>query len=1143
MSKRKTASDDKEKRPRLGGLSCDRCVVCQDVAKFGKDHCKSCYGVLYKHIKSSLRQLIEEKVPLYEDDSYGGMLANYHDALAQLKYFNFRGCRTGREDCSDNQFSHSTPARLKCTRCRVKACISRLPVVAANLIRLLYRKLLSESSGQECIYGQHHTAVSYLQPMRQPLVLSTVSMCTSSSQIPPATSPTAHGLTAISLPVPLPTPTAQEKQQGQSQLLQSHQQRLSLESARVPEAQQHLQPSHPRIKMPMSFLQQQSRFSNSPKPHIPLVSFENKEESITSAPPFGKEICRSSSPKPNIPVASSGIHDIRKDLNLNKEKLQQQQVIRQTIDKTASQPHVSKKNLNYPHEYHDQSQREQQFLLVQQSNESGSHISGSFYDGTNVSSPLNLYSDSKSQYKMPSGLIESKTKENTDIQTSAMKSKAGIEQQHAQRKDFEEMATKENPIVSVPNSPYPQPKIEPQQNRIPYNFERSNAVQRDLNQPSRHKIHDDKSPFVMQDNTESIHQQSVQPIQSSSDQAPSLPQTSIDNGVMNKHDITSRQSEGYLPAYASAPLYHGANSGPRFIPLLLPDGRRVLAVVATVIPEGLIPQPILHNFSNMSAAYTHDRTQPITLVVGAPPDAFASETSHFTIPDATQINEAGTTPTSTSISSMEETQRHIVDDKEAFQNENRNEIQTSRKVAKEHNQYQVEANDKMAHETVVKRYYRQQHCGQYDGQDSRQPVKNMESSHQLHLGRPQMNPDNSPISSTTCDDNYQHPLLWLSPLRRPNNPASASLPLLRNEDTVEQERLRLPHHELESGFQKSSRNDQGYSHDSSKTFSSSHRDNLEVERRSSEHSFITSVNQPLLTQQQRQVECNRQWENNFDSFDVNQLNPREVMCDSELQQSKTCLDAFRAQKHQERKQDKQKQQVETEDKNREIVCFENDNQDCSDSFYKDRQQYERSPGEQQLVDYQYCKHDSGISEHARQIHQEETPGFVIADAHLHRPRQQRRLAIGEDSSQGVNLSPASDFSEHVIPVCCGAPHDYKGLHSFDTKSTFEATKQSNELFTSHRFFQQKDIGKTIERKADSGESQPSSGNPRACNIPQDINERCREGSEENILSKRYGSHPNLSTEYLERAQEEVAVSQSRSSSSLEPSTSTSIDMT
>ncbi|EDQ88546.1 uncharacterized protein MONBRDRAFT_8870 [Monosiga brevicollis MX1] len=68
------------------------CLVCQDTAKAGKRYCKSCYGVLYKHIKQVIEMIHREGSRFETDGTSTEMLIRLREAMSRTKQRLRRPC-------------------------------------------------------------------------------------------------------------------------------------------------------------------------------------------------------------------------------------------------------------------------------------------------------------------------------------------------------------------------------------------------------------------------------------------------------------------------------------------------------------------------------------------------------------------------------------------------------------------------------------------------------------------------------------------------------------------------------------------------------------------------------------------------------------------------------------------------------------------------------------------------------------------------------------------------------------------------------------------------------------------------------------------------------------------------------------------
>jgi hypothetical protein len=133
-------------------------MVCEGGAKSGKAYCKSCYGVLYKHIKQVIDSVHRHGSRFDTEGTKDEMIARLRAAMMATKqrvrhpcaggprvavcglgpfsnlcYSNTRlpaAVADGAGSCSPSRYHHCVSARDKCPRCRVLACFHFFPGTA-----------------------------------------------------------------------------------------------------------------------------------------------------------------------------------------------------------------------------------------------------------------------------------------------------------------------------------------------------------------------------------------------------------------------------------------------------------------------------------------------------------------------------------------------------------------------------------------------------------------------------------------------------------------------------------------------------------------------------------------------------------------------------------------------------------------------------------------------------------------------------------------------------------------------------------------------------------------------------------------------------------------------------------------------------
>eukprot|EP00730_Choanoeca_flexa_P001923 TRINITY_DN10843_c0_g1_i1.p1 TRINITY_DN10843_c0_g1~~TRINITY_DN10843_c0_g1_i1.p1 ORF type:complete len:505 (+),score=83.35 TRINITY_DN10843_c0_g1_i1:120-1634(+) len=135
----------------LRSLPTGTCKVCCAAAKSGKDYCKSCYGVLYKHIKQIIETIHRDGTKFITGGTKTEMLERLRDAILKTKQRTRRQCE-GK--CDPVAFRFDTNPRKKCAKCRVLACIRHLPELALQLLRMHLTRAVALAEQTVNIYSE-----------------------------------------------------------------------------------------------------------------------------------------------------------------------------------------------------------------------------------------------------------------------------------------------------------------------------------------------------------------------------------------------------------------------------------------------------------------------------------------------------------------------------------------------------------------------------------------------------------------------------------------------------------------------------------------------------------------------------------------------------------------------------------------------------------------------------------------------------------------------------------------------------------------------------------------------------------------------------------------------------------------------------
>jgi len=135
------------------------CVVCEAAAKNGKVYCKSCYGVLYKHIKQIIDNIHRHGSKFDSTGPRAEVLGRLADAAGSKRNTSRQICQS-RARCSPFHYHHGTNQREKCAKCRVLASIELLPELAYQLLMMHLEKAVAMAAQTCDIYRERAAAAA-----------------------------------------------------------------------------------------------------------------------------------------------------------------------------------------------------------------------------------------------------------------------------------------------------------------------------------------------------------------------------------------------------------------------------------------------------------------------------------------------------------------------------------------------------------------------------------------------------------------------------------------------------------------------------------------------------------------------------------------------------------------------------------------------------------------------------------------------------------------------------------------------------------------------------------------------------------------------------------------------------------------------